>query len=422
MTHGVAFFENRERYTKREALDLTPSPVSSFIVFNRARVWRLHPYSVKISTLQFIFVVLLTFFSGMALAQTPTPKFSSQLKIGVLLPLTGPLTELGTAMQNGIALAEEENADIASALEIHSEDSLFDPQTALSLARELRINKGIDLLINFGCHTSRALMEERETAKLPSAFFCSRNGFTKGNSLAFGLTPPSVQWAELLWTYLRKQGYRKMCVVLSDNEYLESEYSSLLAAISESPLRNELKVIERFESDAQDFRSAISKIRSSGCTALGIYLLPKQLQNFFLQMSEQRLRLPVFGTDLLEGPSVIQSAGSGIDGAVYVNLDVHEDFRSKYIKRFGNDHQLAVACIGYNLFSSIFELIRTRGTPPSSGLELLDWLRGARAPKRSCTSGTFVVAADGQQFMGYELVIKKIVRGKTARLTTLPSK
>ena len=55
-----------------------------------------------------------------------------------------------------------------------------------------------------------------------------------------------------------------------------------------------------------------------------------------------------FGTDFFESQSDIDSAGSSINGAVYINYNVSDEFRVEYESRFNNVSQIAYAGNGYD--------------------------------------------------------------------------
>jgi hypothetical protein len=85
--------------------------------------------------------------------------------------------------------------------------------------------------------------------------------------------------------------------------------------------------------------------------------LSGQVGAFYRELSKQGVLIHTFGTDVFESRAEIQAAGKAMQGAVYPNLHVPEDFRARYRSTFDKDSQISYAYNSYTLgnwFHSLF--------------------------------------------------------------------
>src|SRR3989344_3814371 len=85
-------------------------------------------------------LVLLTGCSIQTRDTTAPANAKETIKIGVVLPLTGPSSDGGNYVKNGLLLAQDElnkDQDLAYRYELLFQDSMYDPKTAVSAFRKL---------------------------------------------------------------------------------------------------------------------------------------------------------------------------------------------------------------------------------------------------------------------------------------------
>jgi ABC-type branched-subunit amino acid transport system substrate-binding protein len=112
-------------------------------------------------------------------------------------------------------------------------------------------------------------------------------------------------------------------------------------------------LIEQVALDQQDFKSLIVKIKNRPYDALGVFLISGQVGSFFKQSAVQGLRLPTFGADFFGSQTEIAAAGESINGSVFPDLGVSKEFQQRYLKRFGNDIQIAFAANAYDVATMV---------------------------------------------------------------------
>lgn len=324
----------------------------------------------------------------------------SEAKVGVILPLTGPLAEYGVAMKNGIDLAKRTNTEVFKRVEFLYEDSRYDPKTTITSFRKFISDPDVKFVINFGCPPSQAIVPLVEQREIPTAMFCSAMLMTKGKKFSFGMTAPANEWAEVLWSYLSSQNFNKICLLLTENDYLISEFNALR---QQSGV--DIDVIDRFTPQETDFRSSILKLKSKSCDALGVYLLPGQVRTFFTQSNQYDFSHQVFGTDIFESKEEILAAKKGMEGAVFANLAVPEPFKVAYEGQFGNANQVTMACIMHDLVLRIVPLVTVARSPS----DLMQKISALKKETFRCGPSEFVSSENGEQFVRFPVVLKTVL-------------
>ena len=131
---------------------------------------------MKIRILISLFVF--TFLQQIALADTATVK-----KIGVVLPLSGPMSIVGTAIRDGMELSH----NAGDGLELIFEDDQYMPRNSVLAVQRLIDGIGVDGLVVFGSGPSIAVSEIAEQRKVPLISFAMNDNVGVGKHYVFRL-------------------------------------------------------------------------------------------------------------------------------------------------------------------------------------------------------------------------------------------
>jgi ABC-type branched-subunit amino acid transport system substrate-binding protein len=95
-------------------------------------------------------------------------------RIGVSLPLTGDLAEYGTAVRNGMRIAEDKFPPGRKRIELIYDDNKYDAKTALSVVQKFSVQK-LDLLYSWGEVPFNAIAPVVEKKGIPLLAFSLDN-------------------------------------------------------------------------------------------------------------------------------------------------------------------------------------------------------------------------------------------------------
>jgi len=148
-----------------------------------------------------------------ALAQAP-------LKIGLLMPYTGPFTDASAQMDNGIKLYIRQHGDVVAGrkIELIRRDDAGSPDVAKRMARELVVNDNVDILAGFVITPEAlAVADVSEQAKKLEVVMNAATAIITTKSpyiVRTSLTIPQLNEAFGAWVY--KSGVRKVYTLVSD--------------------------------------------------------------------------------------------------------------------------------------------------------------------------------------------------------------
>ena len=280
---------------------------------------------------------------GIPFSSMASPSF----KIGVTLPLTGGAAEWGVAARNGFLIAKEEHPELLGTVEFIFEDTQLDPKTAVSAFRRLVDTEGVLFNYDFGSATSSAIgpIAEREQVLLMSSAFDPSVSAGKNHVIRFANY--SAQYIQKLLGFLRSKGHKNYALVVTENAF----FRSLANAFEKSLSPGEKVEIYTVQPTDNDFRSTITRLKAerNEFEALGLYVFAEQGPDFLRQATQQQLMMPLFGTDAFESTEVVRQAAGSMNGMVFPNNSVTDDFKKRYRARFGNENQVTFAGSTYDL-------------------------------------------------------------------------
>ena len=224
-------------------------------------------------------------------------------KVGVIVPLTGPLAEYGVAIKNGIELAKKQK-NISNCKFVY-EDSIYQPSKAISAFQKLTSDQQMGLIYAFGGPIGEALTAVAEQRKFPFITDSIDPKVSEGRkySLRYGST--GLELGGSLALHLNKLGAKKVVIISTENQYI----NQLIQGFEKkSAGLFELKNIAKINPDETDLRAIATKVLNEKFDSLGIFLLPGQISTFSRLVAD---RLPkgvfIFGGDFFESPVEIIS-------------------------------------------------------------------------------------------------------------------
>jgi ABC-type branched-subunit amino acid transport system substrate-binding protein len=270
---------------------------------------------------------------------TDPPSF----KVGVSLPLTGDLAEYGAAVRNGIQLARSKFPNEFQRLSLDFEDNRYDAKTALAILSKFEGQK-VDLVYSWGEVPFNAIAPVAEARQLALTAYSLDNSSAR-NSRFIVLTSnhPRSLTAPLMRA-LRDSGAKRIGIVKMEDPYINASITGLTANLLPG---EELKIISTVLPGGMDTKPHALRVKSSSVDVLGVYLYPGQISSFYRNLSQLRVLIPTFGTDIFESRAEIRSAGQAMHGALYPNFEIPEWFEDEYRQRFKNDAQISYAYNGY---------------------------------------------------------------------------
>ncbi len=327
-----------------------------------------------------------------------------QFCVGMVLPLTGPVGEYGTAIRNGISMAEEEFPERFKGIRFIYEDSEYKPAKSVSSFKKVVEVDHASLVYTFGGSVSEVVAPIGQQLKVATLISSIDPTAKLGKSYVLRFDNPTVDFGKILAAELRRRSARRIGIVLTENHYLNALVRGLRESLDSSQA---IEVLDTFTPDDLDFKSTVTTLRNNTPDALGIFLLPGQVAQFYKELQIQRVKLPTFGSDVFDSVSEIKAAQGGMDGAFLAHHVVSDSFRDSYVRKFGNDYQMACAGQGYDLANLLATLFGNQGNTFTSE-QILSRLRTSGVTQGVTGQFEFVRSTDGDEYFKFPVKLKLI--------------
>lgn len=267
----------------------------------------------------------------------------STFKIGVILPLSGPVAEYGVAAKNGIELAREENADLLKNIQFVFDDSQYDGKKALSSFQNLKLH-GVSLMYVWGYGPNQALVPVAETQHFPIVAVSAERSVAANKRYVLRFCYHIEMIADALLEYLRANNLKHLVVIKTELAYFNGLIEAMQKKLKEG---EKVEIADTFEGGDADFKTTITKLRSRKFDSLGIFLLSGQISQFYRQSKQLGFKSATFGTDFFDSLKEVEDAKGAMTGAVFAAPFADSRFVARYVKKYGNDLQVAWAANAY---------------------------------------------------------------------------
>jgi len=278
------------------------------------------------------------------IGQTIAPAGEEPIKIGAILPLSGPAAVWGESSREGMEIAREGLAAEGVDVVIIYEDSEANAAKGLAAYNKLKDLDNVDIVFSEFSRVSVPLVSLADDDKVPLIMsLVSADGVTEKSNYTFRYFTTASQYVDPHFEgRLNSDNYQTIGVIHLSDEYGESVAKWIRLRAAENGI--EIVAEEKYDPGTLDFRTQLTKIKEKAPDAfLFVSATPTEVAGILKQARELQ-----FASDIFEASSVLSAsaaraaAGSAADG-VYTNAYLFSlqltggDFRSAYIEKYGKD-------------------------------------------------------------------------------------
>lgn len=295
------------------------------------------------------------------------------LKVGAILPLSGPLSIYGQNIKNGMSMAEEELEEEGVDIEIIYEDSRGRPSDGISAFQKLTEVNNVDLVFAAISRVSKPLVPLAKKKKVPLVSTITAGKGVTNNSYAMRFNVQYRQNADVLFdSVITSDRYDDLAILGIQDEFGVSVMDRAEKRAEEKGI--EIVQREMFAPDSSEFRTPLTKIKEENPDGiLFVAVTPAQFSKFLEQKKELGIDADVLDLSfLLSVASYRKKAGENAEGAYTSALpftlnEYGQEFKEVYRQEYGNP-PFFPATYGYDL---PFILKEATGGEKVSGKELV---------------------------------------------------
>ncbi len=370
----------------------------------------------------FLSIILLSFIASLCItisscSQKPEEKKEDVIKIGAILPLTGPIGFFGKYERNALSIALDEinqNGGInGQKIKVVYEDSQNNPRLAVSAMNKLINTEKIPVALTQMSGVSMALAPIADQRKVVLVSLAMHPDLAKKSKYVFRIYESVAQESQAMANFLIKNSFKRIGIIYIEDVWGQEAESSFVKQLH--ALNNDIVFSEGFSKQTKDFKELIAKLKTKSLDALFIAAYGPGVGILAKQIRESGLTVPLFGNVGMSWDYVLKIAGPALEGAIVVMPKFYApeysslDFVKKYRKRFGTDPNFESA-FTYDAFKIIATTMKKYGITSEqiqNGLMRLKTYNGI--------SGTFIFDQYGDTKMD-TTVFRKVTGGKLQRI------
>ena len=237
------------------------------------------------------------------------------LKVGVILPLTGPLSIQGVPMKNAMQMAKAD-FDRDNILELLFEDDGFLPRNTITAAKKLVMQDKVQSLIVFGTNQSLAIVDFVEQQKIPFISVNVNRSVVEGRKYSVMLMPDLQILTQKNIEEALRRNYRKVAIIATQQD------SCLLQRKTfEDSGKFEVTYSDEVAPSEVSFYEHTSRIIAGKPDAVFLSVLPPQGSLIARALREKGYKGELFGGQQIANLSELNASNGALEGAWVVGGD-----------------------------------------------------------------------------------------------------
>lgn len=303
---------------------------------------------------------LRTFLAGLTAALSllqpalaPAQTAGQPIRIGVIGPFTGPSSDFGQPMLNGVQLAVDEinavGGYLGRPLSLVIKDDQGNPDQGLKGAQEL-MKEGVIATIGF-CNTGVALkaLEVFQTAQSPLIVPCATGSpitdrYPAPQSYVFRTSARDAIQAPFVVDDLVKRGWTKVAIFADSTGYGEAGLKDVEAALAAKKLKP--VHVARFDLGVKDLTEPLRAAREAGANVIFSYTVGPENAAIANGRRDLKWDVPQVGAWPLSFPFFIKGAGAAAEGAMMAQTFIAEpsnERRASFLTAYARKYNEKIA-------------------------------------------------------------------------------
>jgi branched-chain amino acid transport system substrate-binding protein len=255
---------------------------------------------------------------------------ADQRKLGIILPLSGPVAEVGESIKNNIELSRED-FDPEGKVKVIYEDDQFQPKNSVNAMWKLIEIEKVDAVITFGGSTSNAVSEIAEKKEVPMLAITALSTIGRGKQNVRSIFLSANGQSQLYVNELAKRNQNKISLITNTQDALLHIRDGILKEFKGEVLNN-----EEVTPGEQNISSIVTKLRVKKPEAILLLTLPPHNSMFAKQLRNQGFKGQFYGGPPMFNPSEIKTAEGALEGALFPGpkSESLKSYSERYVSKY----------------------------------------------------------------------------------------
>jgi branched-chain amino acid transport system substrate-binding protein len=283
--------------------------------------------------------ILVVIIAAIAIYFTQKPKEPETIKIGAILPLTGPGAIFAQYIKEGADLAAEQlNKTPSVPINIFYEDSKNQPKEGISAYNKLIASEKPAVVIVALSSVAKALAPLAEQKKIIQIYIAVAISNITDGKYRFRIYPEALGMAGVMARYNATKLKAKTSAVI----YINDDFGrASLEAYSKEFEAHGGKVIfsDSYELQQTDFRSLITKLKNIRPAPDVIYLngYGPSYGIFVKQLKEFGIKSQLTADMTMGLPNTLEQVGNAAEGTYFVDGKMSSEFIEIFKRKYGKE-------------------------------------------------------------------------------------
>lgn len=315
-----------------------------------------------------IITILIVFIGFFIWKNNNSNQNSNNIKLGVIMPLTGPVAEPGTNALNGVKIAvdrfnEENNG---KTIDLIIEDSKSSPKDGVSSIQKLvNIDKVKIIIGDLMSSVFLAIAPIAESNKITMISPGASNPEVKnaGNYI-FRNYPSDDYDGEVMAKYIYNKLNKKTTVIIFVNNDYGNGVAGRFEQVFSSIGGQTLEKIS-YQEGQTDFKTIVTKTKNINPEMIYIVGNPNENGQLTNEIKVQNLKIPLSGNLSFENESFLKIAKGSFDSIVYsspyFNLEKTDDYTQFFLKSYEQKYSKKpdiAAALGYDVAMILIQALK----------------------------------------------------------------
>ena len=280
-------------------------------------------------------LIALSLFAGSSYAQGLLPM--PPIKIGVILPITGPSATLMFYVKNAIELARDDLPQMEKEkVELYFQDDALQNTNSLTAYQQLVEIKKVDVLLIVTSGTGAVLAPLAEKKKIPMIIIgASDVSLVNKRRYSFIHWIPPRTEAKAIVQEIKNRGYKRLATIAVEHQGALAAYNAVKDVLREEGLGENILIDQVFTLNELEFSAILPKLRSQNIEGIVPLLFGAGLSTFAKKARSQGVTAAFVGLETFADTDAIKAAGGALEGAWFVTgTDGHAEFAKHYEDNF----------------------------------------------------------------------------------------
>jgi branched-chain amino acid transport system substrate-binding protein len=307
-----------------------------------------------------VLAVIAAIIVGIRLVQKPAEE--NVIKIGAILPLTGPGAIFAQYIKEGIELALDEiNKASPLRVSIVYEDSKNQPKEGVAAYNKIVINEKPPIIIVALSSVAKALAPLAENTKTIQVYIAVAIPKITDGNYQFRVYPNAYGMAGVMAHFIATQLGAKTAAVI----YINDDFGRVSLEAFKRELSNyggKVIYADSYELQQTDFRPQITKLKNLGPAPDVIYLsgYGPSYGVIVRQLKELGVKVQLTADMTLGLPNTLEQVGNAAEGVYFVDGKMSFEFIEKFKQKYGKEPS-SYAGYAYDIVNILYTIAENKG-------------------------------------------------------------